>query len=179
MNLKFLIALALLSLTCSVAHSEEPEKTLNERLAVFKPMLGKTWRGKFVSSKAEKPPVDIARWERALNGQAVKITHSIGDGEYGGESILMWNPKESVLNSWYFTTAGFFTQGTVTVDGNSWTTLEELTGNANGVTKVRATSTILDSGEMHIKTEFFANDQWMPGHEIHYQHSPESEVKFK
>jgi len=36
--------------------------------------------------------VDVARWERALNGKAVRILHH-QSRVYGGESIVMWDPE--------------------------------------------------------------------------------------
>ena len=44
---------------------------LIEALEPFRPYLGKTWRGQFKSSKPDKPTIDVARWERALNGKAL------------------------------------------------------------------------------------------------------------
>src|SRR5690349_7233484 len=62
----------------------EPQPTLNPHLEPLRPLLGKTWKGVFDGSTAEKPTVDIARWERVLNGQAVRLLHSINQGVYGG-----------------------------------------------------------------------------------------------
>ncbi|MBM3823961.1 MAG: hypothetical protein FJ404_13940 [Verrucomicrobia bacterium] len=59
--------------------SAEPA-ALDEKLEVLRPFLGKTWRGEFKDSTPEKPVVDIAKWERALNGKAVRVLHSINDG---------------------------------------------------------------------------------------------------
>jgi hypothetical protein len=161
-----------------VVYGQE-ESSLNEHLNVFKPLLGKTWRGKFAGSTAEKPLMDIARWERAMNGQAIRILHSVNEGEYGGESIIMWDKKQSKIAFWYFTTAGFFTQGTMSMEGNSWSSIEEVTGNANGITQVKSTSKILDNGNLQVKAEFFADGKWTPGHEILYEPAPTAEVKFK
>jgi len=96
----------------------EPPK-LDSHLEPLRPLLGKTWKGPFANSKPDKPTVDVARWERALNGKAVRVLHSINDGVYGGETLIVWDPKKNVLESHYFTTAGFTTTGTVTFrDGN-------------------------------------------------------------
>jgi hypothetical protein len=159
--------------------SQEAPAKLNEHLAVFEPMLGKTWKGEFASSTKEKPVFDIARWERALNGNAIRILHSVNDGVYGGESILMWDPKQEKIAAWYFTTAGFYTQSTFEVNGKTWTTIEEVTGNSNGITKVKAVTRLLANGEMQVKAEYFAKDEWKPGHEVLYKPTPGAEVKFK
>src|SRR5262245_11083755 len=87
---------------------------LDSRLEPLKPWLGKTWKGEFKSPPPGKPVVDVARWERALNGKAVRVLHSINDGSYGGESIVMWDEKKQAVGYHYFTTAGFSTMGTMT-----------------------------------------------------------------
>lgn len=166
MRLLTIALLLLLSLTPS-ARAEDPT-TLNDHLKVFAPLLGKTWKGTFSDSTPEKPMIDIARWERAMNGQAIRCLHSLNQGAYGGETIIMWDPQQQKITFWYFTTAGFFTQGTFEIKDNSWTAIEEVTGNANGITKVRSTATINPDGSFQTKAEFYAKDTWSPGHSIHY-----------
>lgn len=152
---------------------------LNEHLSFFKPLCGKTYRGEFAQSTPEKPQVDIMRVERAMNGQAVRIVHSVNDGAYGGESILMWDKETKKLRFWYFTTAGFFTTGTMETRDNQWTTVEKVTGNAGGVTEVRSTSIVEKDGRMTRKSEMFREGKWTPGHVIRYAESPGSTVRFK
>ena len=50
-----------------------------------------------------------------LNGNGLRITHSVNNGEYGGESIIMWDEELGKFVSFYFTTAGFYTQATVEI----------------------------------------------------------------
>ena len=54
--------------------------TLDTHLEPLRPLLGKTWRGEFKNSTPEKPIVDVSRWERILNGKAVRVMHSINEG---------------------------------------------------------------------------------------------------
>jgi hypothetical protein len=161
------IALLLLLTLTPFARAEDPT-TLNDHLKVFAPLLGKTWKGTFSDSTPEKPMIDTARWERAMNGQAIRCLHSVNEGIYGGETIIMWDPKQEKLAFWYFTTAGFFTQGTLEITDNTWTATEEVTGNANGITKVRSTATINPDGSFQTKAEYYTKDTWSPGHAIHY-----------
>lgn len=181
-NRKLILASIVTVVIFAVPTAVEGQDTttqLNQHLAQFEPMVGKTWRGEFASSTEEKPVIDIARWERALNGNAIRVLHSVNDGEYGGESILMWDPKQERIASWYFTTAGFFTQATFEITDKTWTAVEEVTGNANGITQVKSITQLLDNGEMHVKSEYYANGQWQPGHEIRYRQVTDAEVKFK
>src|SRR5262245_54509777 len=66
------------------------EEKLAEQLKAFAPYVGKTWKGEFAGSKPEKPIFDVSRCERVLNGQGVRILHSVNDGQYGGETMIIW-----------------------------------------------------------------------------------------
>ena len=174
-----LMALCCCGLAMSAVWGQEPAGELAEKLKVFQPMCGKTFRGEFANSTPEKPQWDVSKWERAMNGQAVRVLHSVNDGEYGGESIMMWDPSVEKIRFWYFTTAGFYTTGTLEIDGNKWTSVEKVTGNANNITEVRSTSEVHSDGKMVTKAEYLHEGKWVPGHEISYQESAQSQVKFK
>jgi hypothetical protein len=157
----------------------ESESTLNPHLEVLRPLVGKTWKGTFNDSKPEKPTIDVARWERALNGQAVRLLHSINQGMYGGETLFVWNQKTQQVEYFYFTTAGYMTTGTMTAKDGRIDTREKVEGDAGGVTEVRGTSEILPGGKFHVKAEYLKNGQWVLGHEVTYQEDPSSQVVFK
>ncbi|HTI69885.1 MAG TPA: hypothetical protein VMF06_07965 [Candidatus Limnocylindria bacterium] len=152
---------------------------LEEHLESLRPFLGRTWRGEFKDSKPEKPLFDISHWERILNGQAVRITHSVNDGAYGGETIIRWDKDKGQLAYHYFTTAGFSTEGTLTVTGTKFTATEKVTGEANGITEVRSTSEIRADGTMLSKAEYIKGSEVSGGREILYKEDPKAEVKFK
>lgn len=153
-----------------------PAQAVNEHLEVFRPYTGKTWRGVFQDANAEKPMIDVSRWEFALNGQAVRILHSLNEGEYGGETILMWDPNEEALVFHYFTTAGFFTKGTMRVEGNQFISQEAVTGNTEGITEVRSTSQIQPDGSLTSRSEYLKDGTWVEGHSIRYVEDPTAEV---
>ena len=111
-------------------------RNLSKHLEAFEPYIGKTYKGEFAESTPENPVFDVQYWERILNGNGIKITHSVNDGEYGGESIIMWDLKSESLQSWYFTTAGFYTKATVIFEDKKVVSIEKVTGNQNGITKV-------------------------------------------
>lgn len=153
--------------------------TLNEHLKVFEPLLGKTFRGEFADSTPDMPKFDVSHWERAMNGQAVRILHSVNDGAYGGETIIMWDSSKNAIHYWYFTTAGFYTDGTMDVTGQAWTSIEKVTGNANGITEVRATSTLSAEGDLLVSSKYLSNGTWEKGHELHYKPAPNAKVNFQ
>jgi hypothetical protein len=156
----------------------EPQSNLNPHLEALRPLLGKTWRGVFENSKPEKPTVDVARWERTLNGQAARMIHSINNGVYGGETLFVWNEKNQIVEYYYFTTAGFMTTGTMQIKGNRIETHEQVKGSADGITEVRATSEIRGDGTFHVKAEYFKKGEWTLGHEATYHEDPSAQVVF-
>ncbi len=152
--------------------------TPNEHLAPLAPFVGKTWRGEFVDSTPEDPRVDVQRWEWALNGQGIRIVHSLNDGEYGGETMVMYDRERERLIYFYFTTAGFYTTGTIVADDGMFVSHEEVVGSTEGVTAVRSTSRILDDGRLESHSEYLKNGEWVPGHGVVYEEDPTAEVVF-
>jgi hypothetical protein len=172
----FLLAILTVS-TCTLAASSAcaAEPKLDEHLAAFAPFVGKTWRGEFKNSTKEKPMFDVSRWEVALKGKAVRTTHSVNDGIYGGETIIMWDPEKKALVAFYFTTAGFYTQSTFEVKDGKLHSRETVKGNAQGITEVEST-TELSEGKLHVKSRYFAKGEWTDGHEITYTEAPDAKV---
>lgn len=177
--MKSLLICCALLITCLVPAAADEPTDLSEHLKVFQPLIGKTFRGEFADSTPQKPIVDVSRWERAINGQAVRILHSVNDGLYGGETILMWDPKQQKIAYWYFTTAGFYTQGTMDVDGQKWSSLERVTGEEQGITEVKSTSEFSGDGKLMVKAQYLRNGKWEKGHEINYVEAPDGKVVFK
>ncbi len=169
------ISFFLLIYTLSVS-AQEP---LNEHLQFLAPYMNKTWKGIFVDTTAEKPMYDVSAWERTLNGQAVRILHSVNDGQYGGETIIYWDKQKQDVVYYYFTTAGFYTNGTMKIEGNTIICHEYVTGNQNSITEVRSTTRMSTDGKMHTEAEFMQNAKWIPGHKIIYSEDTTAKVIFK
>jgi len=153
---------------------------LIDALKPLEPFVGKTWKGEFKGSTPENPRIDVARWEKAMGGKAIRVVHSINDGEYGGEMILFSDPESGELTYFYFTTAGFYTQGTLEVWGEGkFTGVEDVKGNAQGITQVKSMSEILPDGRLRGTSKYLKKGEWVEGHEIHYVEDPDAEVVFE
>jgi len=174
-----IVLLLTISAPVTLSQGLEADMSMNEHLKVFEPYLGKTWRGEFKGSTPEKPMIDISHWERALNGQAVRILHSVNNGEYGGESIIVWDEGQKSLVYYYFTTAGFYTSGSMTFADGKIVSLEKVSGHEGGITEVRSTGEILADGKLRSKAQFLKEGQWIDGHEIIYTEDPAANVVFK
>jgi len=166
-----------LSATINLFGADRP--SLQPQLEPLRPLLDKTWKGAFKNSKPEKPTVDVMRWERALNGKAVRVLHSVNDGAYGGETIFMWDEKKQAVTYHYFTTAGFMTVGRVSFKDGKLITHEVVTGSSGGVTEVRGTSELLPDGAFRVTTEHLKDGQWQSGREVTYHEDPAAKVVFK
>ena len=152
---------------------------ISEHLKPFEPYIDKTFKGEFSNSAPDKPVYDISRWERALNGNAVRIMHSVNKGEFGGESIVMWDRNKESLISWYFTTAGFYTQARLHFEDNKLISIENVTGNENGITQVKAIIELLPDGELVNSSKYLMNGNWVDCHKIHYKEVPDAKVVFR
>ena len=91
----------------------------------------------------------------------------------------MWNADKESLSSWYFTTAGFYTQATIHFEDGNLISTEDVTGNENGITQVKAIVKFLSNGQMHTASKYLMNGKWMDGHEIHYNEAPGEKIIFK
>jgi hypothetical protein len=167
-------SVAIYATLLATASATEPE--LGEHLRPFAPYVGKTWRGEFKNSTKERPLFDISRWEVALKGKAIRTVHSLNDGAYGGESIIMWDPAKKSLVSFYFTTAGFFTEGTIEFKDGKMIAREVVRGQQPGVSEVESV-TELTGGKMHVKSRFLRDGKWVDAHEITYVEAPDATVK--
>ncbi len=168
-----LVLVALIPAVSALAQDLIPE------LEPFRPLIGKTWKGLMSSSASASPVYDVSTWERALNGKAIRIFHSVNNGDYGGETIIMWDQAGKRLIFFYFTTDGFRTNGTMEIEGKRFVSHEYVTGSKDGITEVKAVGELLSDGRLRSKATYFQGGKWVEGHEFIYVEAPEAKVVFK
>ena len=152
---------------------------LSEHLRAFDSFIGKIYEGEFANSTPENPVIDIQKWESILNGNAIRILHSVNKGEYGGEVIITWDSEQNSLISNYFTSAGFNTKAIMYFEDGKLISIEEVSGNQNGITKVKAIIKFLPQGGFINSSVYYQNNIWVDGHQVHYKESPKSTINFK
>jgi hypothetical protein len=172
--------LLLIAALFSVA-SFATEPVLHPELEIFRPFLNSHWEGDLTEPGKDKKMTDRSVWDRTLNGQAIKIRHSMNNGEYGGETMIFWDQKQKKIAYYYFTTAGFYTQGTMSYNSSiqSIEALEQVENHANGITQVRSSSRLDDSGELEVRSEYLQHGKWIKGHSALYKRVPTTDVKFR
>ncbi len=156
-----------------------PKEALDPHLEPLRPLLGKTYKGVFKNSTPENPLVDVARWDRILNGQAVRMAHSINDGAYGGETVFRWDPQKKAVTYHYFTTASFMTVGTVEFKEGKVVTEEAVVGEAGGVTKVAGSITVQKDGGYLVHAVSTASDGATNTRETTYKLDDKARVIFR
>ena len=57
--------------------------------------------------------------------------------------------------------------------------IEDVVGNENGITKVKAIIKLLPNGDLHNSSKYFMNGSWVDGHQIYYKEALEAKVLFK
>ena len=144
------------------------EHPLSDHLIEMKPFIGNTYKGDFINSTKENPMFDVLSFERALNGNAIKVIHSVNNGEFGGETMVMWNPEKGRLQSWYFTSAGSLTIQNVQIRKNTFISIENVERNQNGITKVKTIMEVLNEDQIKKRTKYLMNNMWKDGSETVY-----------
>jgi hypothetical protein len=173
----------LISITISVAVASSMaaagQPALDSHLEFLQPWLDKTFKSEGKTPGSGKPTTDVVRWERALNGSAVRIMHSLNEGAYGGEVIVRWDEEKQAVCYHYFTTDTFWTEGTMNFKDGKIRSHEFVKGKAGGVTEVRATLDMQPDGSYLQKSEFLKDGNWSPGREALYQPDPAARVIFR
>jgi hypothetical protein len=166
-----------LAITSSLFAADQP--SLDPHLEPLRPWFDKTFKGEGTAPNSEEAYSDVSHWERALNGKAVRILHSINDGAYGGECIVMWDQEKQAVCYYYFTTDTFRTEGTMTFQKGKILTHELVKGNADGISEVRGTIEMRPDGAYLQKSEHFKDGKWTPGRETLYRPDPAARVVFR
>lgn len=151
---------------------------LDPNLEPLRRFMG-SWRGEFKNSTPEKPIIDTQFWERALNGKAIRVQHSINDGAYGGETFVTWDAEKKSVIYHYFSTAGFMTVGTMKIDGNKVISRESVKGAAGGTTEVESTFKLVDEKTLRTKATYLKDGKEEGGREVTYKRTEGVRPVFK
>ncbi|WP_299775603.1 hypothetical protein [uncultured Pseudoteredinibacter sp.] len=151
------------TLILTVSMNAAAEIKLDAKLEPFRAFIG-TWQAPMNWGKDKGTVLDVAHWQAALNGKALKTVHSVNDGDYGGESFIFWDKKTKSYKSFYFTTADFYTEATIKLEGeNKFSILEKVEassgGLSSGISEVKSTCEMIN-GELHMSTSYLKNGSW-------------------
>ena len=177
--MRLTLPIAALLLAAALAALAAPAAAaLDERLAPLASYVGHAFTASMTPPGTEPATTDVQLWEEILGGKAVRITHSINGGDYGGESLLTWDESRQIIAYWYVTTADFYTQGTMTAGGDSLVTHEQVVGNAGSVSEVKGVWRRTADG-LTVTSRMMVAGQWQPGRVTHYIETPGAVPAFR
>lgn len=169
---RVLVVTVVAALLATASVGADEAAPTDDPFAPFEPFVGRTWKALV---NPERQLWDVARWERALADTAVRIVHSVGDGQYGGETLVVWDAERETLAYFYFTTAGFFTRGTMRFEEGRLSSREVVTG-GGGVSEVEATQEVLPDGRLRVVTRMLRDGVWEDRGEVLYSEAPEARL---
>lgn len=168
--IKALTFACLLMMACGPASAEPIDQ-----LAPLKPFVGKTWQADLDPTDGEA--IDIARWEWAMNGKAIRILHSVNNGAYGGETLIHFDAEANQIVYRYVTTAAFYTEGTITVTEDGFTAEATVIG-LPGTHRTEATHRLVN-GNMEVSTRIIKDSDAGSISKAIYVNTPDAVVVFR
>ena len=155
---------------------DAPEAAAENPLGILEKFVGKTWKSDVSQPGAAQKLYDVSRWEWTLNGAAIRIRHSLGDGIYSGETLMTWDHRAKTFAYLYATTGGFFTRGTMKADSTYFESTEVIVGNADGILGIQSSGELLPDGSLRIISASRKRSGWMDADTTIYVVDPAAEI---
>jgi hypothetical protein len=150
-----------------VSQDQDQTNHISEHFKPLEFLIGKTWVGEFPGSDPDTPFVDVTRWEAILDGKVIRVSHSVNDGMYAGETLIVWNPEKEQIEYFYATNVGFYTRGTLSVEDGVIRCHEHVTGD-DKITELKTEIRLFESGKYVITARYLIGGEWVDGHEATY-----------
>lgn len=167
------VALMTPVLTTPVMAQEAVAYDARAAFAPFTPLIGKTWRGQGVGPDGARVE-DVARWEWAVGGHAVRVVHAVNGGVYGGETLIAKEGDGYVFH--YFTTGGFHTTGTMTVSAPGVLTIDETVHGASTIQRLRSRAEMGADGTYRVRSLTERDGAWVEAGGFDYRQDATARV---
>jgi len=128
-----------------------------QAFAPFLPLIGKTWRGQNTTQEGVE---DVMRWDWAVGGHAIRISHAVNGGVYGGETLIFPDKDSGQLIFHYFTTGGFHTTGVIRPTGPGAMEIEETVHGADSVETLKSRATLGPDGVYRTRSLVERDGAW-------------------
>lgn len=173
--MKTIFAAIILCALSLPAHANEPIP----ELAPLAPFIG-SWKTIGGSVDGSNKFEDISKWEWAFGGKIVKITHSVNQGAYYGESLIGWDAQQEKIVYRYVNNAGFYTDGVITPQENGAISVHEMVrGSLSGPSETLSEYRVGEDGLLHTWAQLKTGEIWSEKNIATYKRSPDAVVVFK
>lgn len=167
--LAFAVALTVLAPLTPPAAAQTGEAYSPARaFEAFAPLIGRTWRGTGTGPDG-RPVEDVARWEWAVGGHAVRVVHAVNGGTYGGDTLIGRDQTGYFFH--YFTNGGFHTTGTITSERPGVFVIEQ-TVHGGPPMQLRSQCEMGADGVYRVRTSRLVDGEWKPVGGFDYREDP-------
>lgn len=174
-RLMMLIAVlaAVLAPTVVLAQPAPLPGSAEEAYAPFLPLVGKTWRGRGTGTEGVE---DVQRWDWAIGGHAVRVTHAVNGGVYGGETLIFKDKDSGDYVFHYFTSGGFHTTGVITPSAPGVFQIEEAVHGVEDLEALRSTGTLGPDGIYRVRAMVERDGRWVESGGFDYREDASAAV---
>jgi hypothetical protein len=155
--------------------AEEEPLPLHQALEPMRPFLGITWRGDLTDPGSKRRRFDVVRYDRTLNGEAIRMLHSVNNGDLGGEMLIRYDEEDARVEYHYFTSAGFLTTGSIRFRGRSFVAEDDVKEGQVPMRTVRR----LDGDRLVSSTQMLRDGRWTRGTEQFYEPAPDEKIRYR
>ena len=136
------------------------------------------WQTVPMTGGSDKKFKDVQKWEWVFGGRAMRLTHSVNDGAYAGESLIHWDGAQQKIIYRYVNTETFYTDGVITPTGDGLEVREFVRGATTGPTESLSGYRIED-GKLIAWSKFKTNGKWGEIGTYIYERAPDAALIFK
>lgn len=148
---------------------------LHQELEPMRPFLGITWRGDLTDPGSKHRRFDVVRYDRTLNGEVIRMLHSVNNGDLGGEMLIRYNEEAGRVEYHYFTSAGFLSTGTIRFRGLGFVAEDDV---KDGQVPMRTLRRI-DGDRLVSSTQMLRDGRWTKGTEQFYEPAPDEKIRYR
>lgn len=139
----------------------------------IRPLIGQTWRG---TGNNNPDLTDIMRWDWAVGGHAVHVSHAVNGGIYGGETLIFPDRDSGRLIFHYFTTGGFHTTGTIQAQADGTLIIDETVHGLDSIEQQRSRGQFLADGGYQTQGLRLVDGAWQAFGGFTYHPDPTAQV---
>lgn len=173
---RYFLLLMMICVPAGMNHAaEEDLLPLHQALEPMRPFLGVTWRGDLTDPGSKHRRFDVVRYDRTLNGEVIRMLHSVNNGDLGGEMLIRYNEDAGRIEYHYFTSAGFLTTGSIRFRGTGFVAEDDV---KEGQVPMRTLRRI-EGDRLVSSTQMLRDGRWTRGTEQFYEPAPDEKIRYR